>query len=160
MYKKSFTKLATILAVLFCLFAFTANAQNYGGSAYVTVKSKSGNYRVINAVSDNALYSPKTSTGDAKNALLAKLKQELAYDEEMIDDIYYSVDKLTSDSYKGQASVRVKDKDGNRRIISVTTGDYESDKTLLGRKRELLQKLKSEKKYNEEFIEGINYDLN
>lgn len=157
---KKISKFGLLLTIFFTAFSFAVNAQNYGGSAYVTVKSKSGNYRVINVVSENALYNPKTSTADAKNALLAKLKQELAYDEEMIDDIYYSVEKLTSENYKGQASVRVKDKDGNRRVISVTTGDYEGDKTLLGRKRELLQKLKSEKKYNEEFIEGINYDLN
>lgn len=146
--------------MFFVALGFTANAQNYGGSAYVTVKSKSSTYRTINVVSENTLYSPKTSMGDAKNALLSKLKQELSYDEEIVDDIYYNVDKLNSDSYKGQASVRVKDKDGNRRVISVITGDYESDKTLLGRKRELLQKLKSEKKYNEEFVEGISYDLN
>lgn len=153
------SKMSWLLAILFTTLAFGANAQKYGGAAYVSVKSKNGNYRTINVVSDNPLYSPKTSTADAKNALLAKLKQELAYDEEMVTDIYYNVDKLTSDSYKGQASVRVKDKDGNRRVISVTTGDYSSDKTLLGRKRELLDKLKSGKKYNEEFIEGISYDL-
>jgi hypothetical protein len=154
------TKIGTLLVVLFSLFTFTANAQKYGGSAYVTVKSKDGNYRVINVVSDNALFRPQTSTSDAKNALLSKLKQELAYEEEMADDIYYDVDVLTTDNYKGQASVRVKDKDGSRRVISVTTGDYDSDKTLLGRMRELLEKLKTAKKYNEEFIEGINYDLN
>ena len=158
--KEKFLKVGLLLTIFFVALGFTTNAQNYGGSAYVTVKSKSGAYRTINVISESVLYSPKTSMGDAKNALLSKLKQELSYDEEMIDDIYYNVDKLTSDSYKGQASVRVKDKDGNRRVISVITGDYESDKTLLGRKRELLQKLKSEKKYNEEFIEGISYDLN
>lgn len=158
--KGKISKIGLLLTIFFVALGFTSNAQNYGGSAYVTVKSKSGTYRTINVVSENPLFAPKTSTGDAKNALLSKLKQELSYDEEMVDDIYYNVDKLTSDSYKGQASVRVKDKDGKRRVISVTTGDYESDKTLLGRKRELLQKLKSEKKYNEEFIESISYDLN
>lgn len=160
MLKNAAIRLCTISLIIFSFVAITANAQNYGGSAHVTVKDKSGNYRVINVVSDNPLYNPQTSISDAKNALLAKLQQYVAYDEEMVDNTYYSVDKLTSDTYKGQASVRVKNKSGNRRVITVVTSDYASDKTLLGRKRELLQKLNSEKNYDEEFIDAVNYDLN
>ncbi len=160
MSHKLIKALPLLVIAFFCLATTSLKAQNYYGSASVAVRSKTGTYRVINVVSENPLYRPKRTAEVAKEELLTKLKQEISYDEEMVEAPAYAVEKATADSYRGQASVRVAEKGARSRVIVVSTNEYETDKTLLGRKRELLQKLKAEKRYNEEFIESVTYNLN
>jgi hypothetical protein len=82
------------------------------------------------------------------------------YVQEFARNVAYDIEENNSSIYNGDATARVINSKGEEQTIIVKTGDYSSDKSKNGRKKELLQKLKSEKKYNEEFIEGINYDLN
>jgi hypothetical protein len=144
------------LATLFSTSIVIAQT-NYGGSACAKVKNSEGRYRYICAVT--SAYASYSNQTDAKKALENSLNNKKGYNEEIVDYINCDIDEADGSNHNGQASVKVKNKNGDIRVITVSTGDYESDKTKIARKRELLRKLESELRSDEIFIDEINFDI-
>ena len=65
-------------------------AQKYGGSAYVHVKDKVGNSRVLNTMLNCNEYS--TDIAEAKRKLLSNLRPRLAKDEVFDSGINYNIE--------------------------------------------------------------------
>ena len=114
----------SICLTFFTILILSSNnswAQKYGGSAYVHVKDDKGNARTLNAVAGCI----SLSESSAKSSLKASLESERKYNEEFESQVYYSIDQCSNDDdkkYGGSASVKVRDDDGNERVLNTTTG--------------------------------------
>ncbi len=134
----------------------SAMAQKYGGSAYVHVKNKDGNTRVLNAVyaCDNS------SESQAKSFLESELRGKKEYNEDFDSQVYYSIDRCEKDDdkkYGGTASVRVANDKGNTRVLNAS---YACDNFNKPQAKAFLQsELLGDKEYNENFVSGISYSI-
>ena len=126
-----------------------AMAQSYyGGSAYAHVKDSNGNSRVVIATVSCAY----STEADAKKAL----EPVKGYNEEFDSQIYYSIDRCSSNDdryYGGSSAARVKDRNGNTRVVTATVSCAYN--TVADAKKAL----EPVKGYDEEFISGISYDI-
>lgn len=146
---------ANIAMILFLLFATSTQAQ-YGGSAYVDVKNNKGNNRTLN-VTTTCYHASESAM---KRKLESELRNEKRSDEEFNSQIYYSIDKCSSNNkqtYSGSVSVRVRDSKGKTRTLNTSTTCYHKSKSAA--KVKLEGELANDKRYNEEFISAINYDI-
>ncbi len=148
-----------ILFKLIILLSCITHAQKYGGSAWVHVKDGDGNTRVLNVVKQSSNYSET----DAKASLLKELESECKYNEKFSSQVYYSIDKYEQGDkyawkYGGSASVRVKDKEGNTRMLNATTSC--KHQTKADAKLALFHIIFQDRKYTEEYDWGIKYDIN
>lgn len=159
--KKRIFKINFLLTILFTTLAFYANAQYYG-SAYVKVKPTSGNYRYINVVTGDPLYTFHRSESEAKRELLGLITNQLQEGEEEISSVYYDINESKGiGSFKGTASVSVKNENGKQRTINVLVGGgYEVYKTKSAAMRELYKMIENKKNYGEVFNGSIYYDIN
>ncbi|WLD24602.1 hypothetical protein NU10_04175 [Flavobacterium dauae] len=147
---KTITKLglAVTMFMATAMFNSTMAQTYYGGSAYVHVKDDQGNSRVVTATVSCAY----STEADAKRAL----EPVKGYNEEFNSQIYYSIDRCSSNDdkyYGGSSSARVKDSDGNSRVVTATVSCAYS---TVSDAKKALEPVKS---YNEEFISGITYDI-
>lgn len=148
-------KLVTMLFVL-GIIASKAQAQSYGGSAYVQVKDKDGKARFINVVESCA----SKIVSEAKRKLESSLKAEMGYNEKFDGQVYYNIDQCgASDSrmYGGSASVTVKDNEGKTRDVDVTISCYDS--SIFDAKRNLKNQLMLLMYRSEVPVTGINYTI-
>lgn len=154
---KTMTKLGLAVIMFMATAVFnSAIAQKYGGSAYVHVKDDEGNSRVLNATESCNNYNESS----AKSSLESKLSRQRRYNEQLNSQIYYSIDKCEENDnrkYGGSASVRVSDDEGNTRVLSATESCNNYFKSSA--KSSLMSELSRQRKYNEEFISGITYDI-
>src|SRR5690554_2285368 len=153
-----FKTIRNTAAIIMLFFAATtaAQAQQYGGSAYVHIKDDKGNTKVLNAT----VLCNYSTESLAKSNLKHSLTMQKKYNEEFDSQVYYSIDQCNDNDkkrYGGSASVKVSDDKGNTRVLSATALCYNSTKSLA--KSNLKHSLTMQQKYNEEFITGISYDI-
>lgn len=142
-------KVSLALTVFMATVVFNQlQAQKYGGSAYAHVKDDKGKTRVV--VSQTPCV--WASESEAKQ----RLQPNKAYNENLDSQIYYSIDKCYDNDnkkYGGSSSVRVRNDKGETRVVTATTP------CVWNNVSEAKEKLTPNKAYNEEFIEGVSYDI-
>jgi len=132
------------------------NAQEYGGVAQVFVEDSDGSTRLIAVVIDCS----KTTESSAKSSLEYELRKSKNISERFSSSIYYDIRKSYSDddkSYGGSVSVKVKESNGDWRIINTTISCTKS--TSCGALSSLLWELTKEKFAGEDFAELISFDI-
>ncbi len=145
--------LALILFMVTTMFN-SAMAQKYGGSAYVHVKDYEGKTRVLNTTISCTYASENYAKLELEKTLLEKKRT----DDEYNSQIYYDIDLSRKDDgryYGGSASVRVKNDEGESRVLNTSISCTRT--SVCEAKGELQLSLMAKKRLGEEFISGITY---
>ena len=108
----------SIFFLVFMALSGNLIAQEYGGSAYVYVKSEKGETRCINV----EVAFQERDEGRALYLLEGNIKSDIWTSETMTSSITYDVDSFTDDNteYSGSASAQVKYKDGRTEYLNST----------------------------------------
>lgn len=158
--KKVNTFFLSLLVIIILSASNIVHSQTYvGGSASVQVKNSDGKYRFINVVVTHMISNYKSSSA-TKSDLDRAISSEKKYNENFATTINYDLDVNEGGKFGGSASASVKDKSGNSRIVNTSIrGMFETKGNISEAKAALLSKLKVEKRYDEEFVYEIEYDI-
>lgn len=154
---KTITKLGLAVLLFMATAVFdSAMAQSYGGSAYVHVRNFEGKNRVLTTTISCTYVSESNAKTELEKSLLSKKRVGDEYNSQ----IYYDIDLSRKDDsryYGGSASVRVKNEDGESRVLNTSIGCTRT--SVCEAKGELQLSLMAKKRVGEEFISGITYDI-
>lgn len=154
---KTITKLGLAVMLFMATTVFNnVMAQKYGGSAYVHVRNSEGKNRVLTATISCTYPTESYAKTELEKTLLSKKRVGDEYNSQ----IYYDIDlsrKYDSRYYGGSASVRVKNEDGESRVLNTSISCTRT--SVCEAKGELQLSLMAKKRLGEEFISGITYDI-
>jgi hypothetical protein len=145
-----------LILATFSFFTKASAQTKYGGSAYAYVEDAKGNKRVINEASDDL----RSTSVAAKQKLQNNIETQVKFNERLISGISYTIDIVdvgNIDKYAGTASVKVKEENGNIKVINEAVSCSNQD--IPTARINLLNRLLSSVKYNETVISPISYDI-